>query len=161
MDFELELIHKDEINVTYILTLLGQLKEKNLKGDKLAQKQKEIADIIAGNVQLRSKKELIEKFIEENLPHISDADLIKEHFEKFWNKERENAFNTIAEEENLNKVHFQSTISEYLFTEKTPKISEVLKLLEFKPKLAERNNIARRILDKIQDFVQTFVEGVE
>lgn len=161
VDFELELIHKDEINVSYILTLLTQLKEKNLKGDKLTQKQKEISDLIAGNVQLRSKKELIEKFILENLPHISDPELVKEHFDNFWNNEREKAFEIIAKEENLNKEQFQNTISEYLFSEKTPKISEVLQLLEFKPKLTDRGTIARRILGKIQDFVQTFMDGIE
>lgn len=140
---------------------MTQLKEKNLKGDKLTQKQKEISDLIAGNVQLRSKKELIEKFILENLPHISDPELVKEHFDNFWNNEREKAFEIIAKEENLNKEQFQNTISEYLFSEKTPKISEVLQLLEFKPKLTDRGTIARRILGKIQDFAQTFMDGIE
>src|SRR5690606_26315191 len=61
VDFELELIHRDEINVSYILSLLANLKDANLKGDKLEQKKKEIRDILSSDAKLRSKRELIEK----------------------------------------------------------------------------------------------------
>jgi hypothetical protein len=40
VDFELELIHRDEINVSYILSLLANLTDSNLKGDKLEKKKK-------------------------------------------------------------------------------------------------------------------------
>jgi type I restriction enzyme R subunit len=55
VDFELELIHRDEINVSYILSLLANLTDSNLKGDKL-EKKKEIRDILSGDAKLRSKK---------------------------------------------------------------------------------------------------------
>lgn len=160
VDFELELIHRDEINVSYILSLLANLTDSNLKGDKLEKKKKEIRDILSGDAKLRSKKELIEKFIEENLPHISDADNVNEEFEKYWNKEKNTAFEKIATEESLNKDRFRDAINDFLFTSKTPKISDTLKLLEIKPKLTERNNIGRRIIQKVQDFVDVFIDGV-
>lgn len=161
VDFELELIHRDEINVSYILTLLANLKDSNLKGDKREQKIKEIREILSGDAQLRNKKELIEKFIEENLATISDGDSVTDGFETFWNKEKTAAFEKIALEESLNKVKFQETINQFLFTSKTPKLSEALQLLEVKPKLTERNNIGKRIIQKVQDFVEIFIEGVE
>ena len=161
VDFELELIHRDEINVSYILTLLANLKDSNLKGDKREQKIKEIREILSGDAQLRNKKELIEKFIEENLSTISDGDSVTDGFETFWNKEKTAAFEKIALEESLNKVKFQETINQFLFTSKTPKLSEALQLLEVKPKLTERNNIGKRIIQKVQDFVEVFIEGVE
>lgn len=160
VDFELELIHRDEINVSYILSLLANLTNSNLKGDKLEKKKKEIRDILSGDAKLRSKKELIEKFIEENLPHISDGDNVNEEFEKYWNKEKNSAFEKIATEESLNKDRFRDAIDDFLFTSKTPKISDTLKLLEIKPKLTERNNIGRRIIQKVQDFVDVFIDGV-
>lgn len=160
VDFELELIHRDEINVSYILSLLANLTDSNLKGDKLEKKKKEIRDILSGDAKLRSKKELIEKFIEENLPHISDGDNVNEEFEKYWNKEKNSAFEKIATEESLNKDRFRDAIDDFLFTSKTPKISDTLKLLEIKPKLTERNNIGRRIIQKVQDFVDVFIDGV-
>ena len=161
VDFELELIHRDEINVSYILTLLANLKDSNLKGGKREQKIKEIREILSGDAQLRNKKELIEKFIEENLSTISDGDSVTDGFETFWNKEKTAAFEKIALEESLNKVKFQETINQFLFTSKTPKLSEALQLLEVKPKLTERNNIGKRIIQKVQDFVEIFIEGVE
>ena len=161
VDFELELIHRDEINVSYILTLLANLKDSNLKGDKREQKIKEIREILSGDAQLRNKKELIEKFIEENLATISDGDSVTDGFETFWNKEKTAAFEKIANEESLNKVKFQETINQFLYTSKIPKLSEALQLLEVKPKLTERNNIGKRIIQKVQDFVEVFIEGVE
>lgn len=161
VDFELELIHRDEINVSYILSLLANLKDSNLKGEKLEQKKKEIREILSGDAKLRSKKELIEKFIEENLPLITDGDLVQEAFSDFWNQEKRMAFERIAEEEHLNKEKFEETLNEYLFTQKTPKLRQTLQLLEIKPKLSERSNIGKRIIDKIHDFVNVFIDGVE
>ena len=161
VDFELELIHRDEINVSYILTLLANLKDSDLKGAKREQKMKEIREILSGDAQLRSKKILIEKFIEENLPLIADGDSVTDEFESYWNKEKVAAFEKIATEESLNKGKFQETINQFLFTSKIPKLSEALQLLEIKPKLTERNNIGKRIIQKVQDFVEIFIEGVE
>ncbi len=75
IDFELELIHCDEINVAYILKLLAKLKEA--KHSEIEKQKKAIIDLLSGEVELRSKRELIEKFIEENLPHIDMLMLFK------------------------------------------------------------------------------------
>lgn len=160
IDFELELIHRDEINVSYILSLLTNLKDSNLQGEKLEQKKKEIRDILSGDAKLRSKKELIEKFIEENLPLIANGDAVNEAFEEFWNEERIKAFDKITEEESLNKKMFENTVNDYIFTMKIPKLGETLKLLEIKPKLTERKNIGERIIQKMQNFVEIFIDGV-
>ena len=56
IDFELELIHRDQINVACILKLLSKLKSANTK-DAQAQK-KAIMDMLTGDVELRSKREL-------------------------------------------------------------------------------------------------------
>jgi len=161
VDFELELIHRDEINVSYILSLLANLTESKLKGEKLEQKKKEIYDILSGDAKLRSKRELIEKFIEENIPLISNGETVNKAFEEFWNKEKISAFEKIAQEESLNKEKFQDSINDFLFTSKIPKITEALKLLEIKPKITERTNIGKRIIQKVQDFVEVFIDGVE
>lgn len=61
VDFELELIHRDQINVAYIHTLLALLKET--KKSEREQQEKAIRDLLDRDVDLRSKRELIEKFI--------------------------------------------------------------------------------------------------
>jgi predicted nuclease of restriction endonuclease-like (RecB) superfamily len=64
VDFELELIHRDEINVAYILKLLARLKQAEEKD--IHQQKKAIMDMLTGEIDLCSKREFIEKFIEEH-----------------------------------------------------------------------------------------------
>lgn len=159
VDFELELIHRDEINVKYIIQLLIKLKLQTQKD--VTQTEKEIFTLISGEAHLRSKRELIEKFIEENLPVIKDADDIPEAFEKFWNKEQEVAFKTLVKEEKLSADKTQYLIEDYLYAEREPLRDEVLQLLEDgEPKLLERKKIGDRILKRILGFVDTFINGM-
>jgi type I restriction enzyme R subunit len=156
VDFELELIHRDEINVAYILKLLA-----NLKGKEHEKYQKEIIDLLAGEAQLRSKRELIEKFIKQNLPYIKDADDISDSFEKFWNEEQITAFNLLCKEENLSSVKVEKIIEDYLFAEREPLRDEVLELIQgTKPTILERKKVGDRILSKILRFVDTFISGM-
>ncbi len=156
VDFELELIHRDEINVAYILKLLA-----NLKGKDQEKKRKEIIDLIAGEAHLRSKRELIEKFIAENLPHIGDVEDIPDAFEKYWNEEQVLAFKKLCEEENLNTDKVEKIIENYLFAEREPLRDEVLALIVGdQPTLLERKKVGDRILNKIMKFVETFINGM-
>ena len=157
IDFELELIHRDEINVAYILKLLSKLKDA-LPEEQEKQK-KALIDIIAGDVQLRSKRELIERFIEENLPKISDSDDIPDAFEAFWTEERQAAFERLSKEENLDSNKLEEVIGRYLFTEKKPLREEVIGMLNERPSLKERAPIAKRLTERILSFVETFISG--
>jgi type I restriction enzyme R subunit len=159
VDFELELIHRDEINVAYIIQLLIKLKLQAQKD--VSHAEKEIFTLISGEAHLRSKRELIEKFIQENVPVIKDADDIPEAFEKFWSKEQKNAFDKLVKEENLSTDRTQSLIEDYLYAEREPLRDEVLQLIEgSEPKLLERKKIGDRILSKILGFVETFINGM-
>jgi len=156
VDFELELIHRDEINVAYILKLLA-----NLKGSDQDKKRKEIIDLIAGEAQLRSKRELIEKFILENLPQVEDADDIPNAFEKYWNEEQVAAFKKLCDEEKLTPEKVDKIIDGYLFAEREPLRDEVLELIEGeKPSVLQRKTVGDRILQKILGFVDTFISGM-
>lgn len=160
VDFELELIHRDEINVTYILKLLAELKDTK-ESDK-QRKKKEVVDLIAGETNLRSKRELIEKFIEENLPRVTDTDEIPEEFDHFWSLQQQKAFNKLVEEENLDKERTQKLIEDYLFAEREPLRDELLNLLENeKPSVLQRKKIGDRLLNKIIGFVETFINGMD
>ncbi len=159
VDFELELIHRDEVNVTYILKLLAALKDTT-KEDKV-RKQKEIIDLLTGEANLRSKRELIEKFILENLPVIEDTDTIPEEFDKYWNEEQQKAFNQLVQEENLSADKTHKLIESYLFAEREPLRDEVLDLIEGeKPSVLLRKKLGDKILNKIVGFVETFINGV-
>ncbi len=159
VDFELELIHRDEINVAYIIQLLIKLKSK-VQSD-VTQTEKEIFNLLNTEAHLRSKRELIEKFIKENLPVIEETESIPQEFEKFWSEEQQKAFSKLVEEENLNPSKTEKTIEDYLFAEREPLRDEVLELIEGdKPTLLQRKKIGDRILAKIVGFVDTFVNGI-
>lgn len=158
IDFELELIHRDEINVAYILKLLAKLKDA--AEEEQEQQKKAIVDLVSGDTQLRSKRELIEKFIHENLAHIKDSDDIPEEFESFWSEERQNAIRALSEDEGLDSEKLEKVIGDYLFTEKKPMRDDVIAMLNKRPALKERGKIAERLTNKILAFVEIFISGI-
>lgn len=158
IDFELELIHRDEINVAYILKLLAKLNDAS--PDERENQRKALIETIAGDVKLRSKRELIEKFILENLPNIQDSDDIPDEFDRFWDIERRKALIRISHEEGVNPFKLESVIGNYLFTERVPLRDDLIGMLEQRPKLKDRSNIAQRLTTRILNFVETFISGV-
>lgn len=158
IDFELELIHRDQINVAYILKLLAKLKDA--KHSEVAAQKKAIIDLLAGELELRSKRELIEKFIEENLPHIDDVDAIQDEFEHFWQQEKILALAKLCEEENLDKQQFNALIESYMYSGQEPIRDEVFKCLDNRPSILKAREIGERIISKMKDFVQVFVNGM-
>ncbi len=155
VDFELELIHRDEINVNYIIQLLIKLKSNP------QQIEQEINNLLNTEITLRSKRELIEKFISENLPKIKDEDDIPQEFDKFWNEEQQKAFKTLVKDENLAEAKTQRLIENYLFAEKTPIRDEILELIEGKkPSVLQRKQLGEQILNRILGFVDTFIDGM-
>jgi type I restriction enzyme R subunit len=162
VDFELELIHRDEINVTYIIQLLIKLKSKVDQEGKGGDTEREIANIINTHTQLRSKRELIEKFISQNIPEIEDTDSIPQEFDKFWIEEQRTAFSELVKSENLSIERTEQLIENYLFAEREPLRDEVLDLIEGdKPTLLQRKKVGDGILKKIMDFVETFINGMD
>ncbi|CAL2087260.1 type I restriction endonuclease subunit R [Tenacibaculum sp. 190524A05c] len=159
IDFEIELIRRDEINVAYILTLLAQLAETK-KPQEREKQRKTISDMLTSDTQLRSKKELIERFIEENLPLVRDSELVADEFDTYWTNEKKKAVKQLSEEENLDYQKLVDVISNYLFTEKAPLRDDVIGLMNVRPSLRERASVAERITTKIVGFVETFINGM-
>ncbi|WP_425075726.1 type I restriction endonuclease subunit R [Psychroserpens sp. S379A] len=159
IDFEIELLHKDEINVTYIMQLLTQLKEAKPKEQ--AKQKKQILDLLAGESTLRSKRELIEQFIQNNLPKIANSADIENEFKSYWKEESKKALKVLSKTEALQEDKVEDIISDYLFTGRMATEDEVIEALEKQPSVLQRETISNRITEKIKDFVKTFINGVE
>jgi type I restriction enzyme R subunit len=112
VDFELELIHRDDINVAYILKLLANLKDSK-PSDREKQK-KTITDLLSGDIKLRSKKKLIEKFINENVLNPEDSENVEENFESFWDEEKQKAIALICEEEGRQKGEWKKWTARFV-----------------------------------------------
>jgi len=159
IDFELELIRRDKINVSYIISLLQNMKDAT--PDEQKKQRKKLMDILDTDAQLRSKKELIERFIAEHFPDIPKGGDIGGEFESYWNKERQKALEVMSAEEGLDPEGLQKVIGDYLFTEKPPIRDEVIGIMNKRPALKERSTISERVISKIKSFVETFIDGVD
>lgn len=158
VDFELSLIHRDEINVAYILNLLVSLNK--LPPEEAKKRQKEILDLVAGEVQLRSKRALIEEFIQSNLPKLQPNANVVHEFESYWASHKKEAFEKLCAEENIATDKFEKILQTYVFASRLPRDQEIVNALEYKPKILERKSILERVGDKIENFIATFIEGM-
>ncbi|MFA8451653.1 MAG: type I restriction endonuclease subunit R, partial [Bacteroidales bacterium] len=158
IDFQLELIQKDEINVAYILRLLATI--RSVPKAEEQKRREDIQRIIAGEVNLRSKKELIDKFIEKHLPHIEDLNLIHEAFEAFVEEERVAYIQDFAKEESLKEDGVKELIARYQFNNKEPQAKEIQKISKVKIGLKDRKSITVRVADKIKKYIEVLVMGV-
>ena len=158
IDFELELIHRDEINVTYIVNLLKGLKDTP-ENDKETEINK-ILDATMGELELRSKRELIEKFINKHLPLISDAESVPDAFQEFWESEKQRAIKVFSETEHLDPNKLESVIGDFLYTQREPLRDDVIAMMKQRPKLSERKTTAERLIQKVTDYVDTFINGM-
>jgi type I restriction enzyme, R subunit len=160
VDFELELIQRDEINVSYILKLLAELRKNIATTEEDYQKKKEfILDLVGQEVQLRSKRDLIEKFIDEQMPTIA-SESIETVFQTFWNQERAEAISQLCLKENLQLEAVNQMIADYKFSGKEPLRETVLNACREKPKLLERKKIFDRVVAQLLDIINKFDDAL-
>lgn len=162
VDFELELIHRDEINVAYILNLLAKLhrSREEVTPAQYEESKKAIMALLGQETQLRSKRELIERFINEHLPKLEETAVIEEQFVEYWTAEEEATLNALCTTENMNRHALDALLRRYRFTGKVPLRDDIFSALNFQPKILERKTIYDRIVDKLQELIQTFDEGM-
>jgi type I restriction enzyme R subunit len=159
VDFELELIHRDVINVQYILQLLARLYSAD--AEEAPKLRKLILDSVTGDLELRSKAKLIEKFIEDNLPQLGSEAEIPDSFEAFWEKERVAAFDQLVTEENLDADKLKKVIDRYVYTGQAPLPDPDIAEIILRPmKVMERGPSKKRVFDRVVDYVATFIKGI-
>ncbi len=156
IDFSIELIRSDLINYDYIINLLTSLKEDTLfESDEYVKKKEELLKQFDRDIKLRDKKELIEEFINNNLKQVSKEN-IKEEFDRFWDEKKEEKLKTMAREINADFEKLKEFIKEYEFSGKFPKNDEIIKTLNYKPKLLQRNKVAKQVKAQIIKFIEMF-----
>ena len=158
VDFELELVRRDEVNVDYILKLVARL--VGATDEQRNEITKTIFTTISGDATLRSKRELIEKFINSTIPQIHDSDEVEDRFTEFWNDEKQAELERIASEEGIVAEKLEKLIDRYVFTNRKPKQTDFADTLATKPGILQRNTILKRISARFGKFVETFVDGV-
>lgn len=151
VDFEVELVRRDNINVSYILNLL---KELDIDSPSFHKDKEFILETMERSHELRSKIDLIERFIEGTIPGIQDKDTIECHFENFIDKEKAKAVNELVAEEKLDKDMTRAIIAEYEFSGKMrndiikESFTEKLGLKQRRSKLQKVKDLIMKLVDK-------------
>ena len=153
IDFELELLRTDNINVDYILNLLADLDRNSSSFEHDKQR---IISIMKEHENLRSKINLIEKFINERLGNIdSKVSTVSEEFDDFMRQERKQAMCEIVEEENLDEHKARQVFEIFEFSGKLDDDLIKQSFIE-KLKFKDRKNKVNTIKFKIIDLFETF-----
>lgn len=155
IDFELELTVRDLINFDYIIQLIAGL--KNITSDAVRSKKTEdILKVFDRDVNLRKKKDLVRKFIEENLPRVGRSEEVEAAFAQFWNGERSAKLRNLSETEHITPEAIEALIGEYLYTDRLPSGEDIVEQLPERPRLMEHKSVVNRIQEAIKDIVDIF-----
>lgn len=136
VDFSIELMHTDRINVSYIMNLI-----RNINFDDEEEREKTIKTIEdelnrADNEELRLKVDLIKSFLRKVVPTMTSADSVDDTYNEFEQEERVKEIEVFAKEFNVSKEMLQSFIEEYEYSGiiKNQEISDNIKLPLLKKK---------------------------
>ena len=100
-----------------------------------------VQDLLGSERHLRSKKDLIEKFIEEHMTAMTPGQTVADAFNGFWDKEKSKAIAEICLTEKLDAEAFKGMIEQYHFSGKKPLQGEIVNALEVKPRILERKSV--------------------
>lgn len=158
VDFEIELLKKDSINVAYIVSLLKNLDSNQAS---FAKDVEFILKTMESSPVLRNKKELLERFIKENreiLTFESKED-IEDGLAEFLKKEKEKAIQNMIAEEELKAESVNNIIEKCEFTSRTADYEDVRNsfikkpsILKLKPRIETIQHKIENILDKFNFF---------
>lgn len=155
VDFEIELLAKDSINVNYILSLIKNLDNKDVSFVKDVEYILKTVDSIPN---LKNKRELLEKFIEENR-NIFSMDFkgdIEDRLVKFMKKKRNEAIEEMVAEEELIYGKVNEIVEKCEFTEKKPDFNEIKESFSGKVSVLKLNKKIQSIQERIEKILDRF-----
>ena len=148
LDFEIELLRTDEIDVSYILDLINQMPANDDK------EKEKILNLINADVQLRSKRNLFKKFIEQR-PATSQTN-IQEEYEEFQEQEKELSFAKLCSTEKLKEKKVKNIISHYRYYNEKPLDSKIAESFTEELKFLDRRKKTQTTWKHIYDYIDTF-----
>ncbi len=162
IDFCLELLHSDVINVAYILALIADL---NPLAEDYNEKRRQIIDTMQGDSAMRNKAKLIDDFIRQNIDNDKEnfekakadgsVDL-ESRLEKYIFDKRNESVNLLAEKEEINTEDLQAFLVQYDYSgrEKPEIIKNAIK--QKKVGLKERSSIFKRVQEQLRNIIEIF-----
>ncbi|MBE6263531.1 MAG: type I restriction endonuclease subunit R [Prevotella sp.] len=163
IDFCLELLHSDVINVAYILGLIANL---NPDDDDYLQKRQDILDTMIKDAVMRKKSQLIDEFIRDSIDDDKDGFMkakadgtmdLESRLNDYILTARNNAIHDLAVDEDIDEDALNKFMSEYNFLHREkPEIIKKAVKAKKGLKLMERSMMQRRILDRLHKIINTY-----
>ena len=162
IDFCLELLHSDVINVAYILSLIVDLDPAS---NDYQEKRQRILDTMIKDAALRNKTKLIDGFMRQNIDNDkvsfskakADGSVdLESRLTEYVNQERSKAVHELSEEEDIEEAALVKFLNEYYFLqkEKTDILQEAIK--KKKVGLKERRSLLKRLTEKLRIIINLF-----
>ena len=164
IDFCLELLHSDIINVAYILELIAELDPYS---NDYSEKRQHIIDTMIKDAGMRGKAKLIDGFIQKNVDEdkvnfmkgrnkVDGTNELEERLNQYIVLERNKAVSDLANDEQISSEVLNHYIKEfdYLQKEQPEIIQKALK--EKHLGLIKTRKALTRILDRLRNIIKTF-----
>lgn len=156
VEFQIDLLKTDEINLDYILALIL---EKARENDDIESLKAEVRRVIRSSLGTRAKEDLIMEFISKTrLSELKNTDDIIETFYEFAKKEKVVKINQLIAEENLNEKanrFIEKSISKGYVEYAGDELDGII------PPLSRRGGVREKkkeiVLEKIRKVVEVFV----
>ena len=164
IDFCLELLHSDIINVAYILELIAELDPYS---DDYSEKRKHILDTMIKDAGMRGKAKLIDGFIQKNVDEDKEnfmngrnradgTNELEERLNQYIVSERNKAVSDLADDEQISAEVLNLYIKEYDYLQKEqPEIIQKA-LKEKHLGLIKTRKALTRIMERLRSIIKTF-----
>ncbi|PAE12673.1 restriction endonuclease subunit R [Niallia circulans] len=153
IDFELELMHTDKINVSYILNLIASLNTENEK-----ERDKEIRFIKqeldhASDPKLRLKIELIKGFLDKVAPTLSPDESVIDAYNRYEEEMSEQELSSFAKEVDIEDSILREQVSTYEYSNLIEK-NAIMDSLS--GSFLKKNKAIKHITSFIRDFTDKY-----
>ena len=164
IDFCLELLHSDIINVAYILELIAELDPYS---NDYSEKRQHIIDTMIKDAGMRGKANLIDGFIQKNVDEDKENFMsgrskadgtseLEERLNQYIVSERNKAVNDLADDEQIPAEVLNLYIKEYDYLQKEqPEIIQKA-LKEKHLGLIKTRKALTRIMERLRNIIRTF-----
>ena len=156
VEFQIDLLKTDEINLDYILALIL---EKSKDSDDIENLKSEVRRVIRSSLGTRAKEELIMDFINViDLSELKTTDDILDSFYNFAKKEKENQIDIVIKEEKLredSKRFIEKAIGKGYMEYAGDELDRIIPPTSRRH--GEREKKKESVLDKIRRLVEVFV----
>jgi type I restriction enzyme R subunit len=155
VDFCIELMESDRINVAYIMNLI-----RNIHFDDPKQKNYDIRHIKeelgrTDNPQLLRKVEILQAFLDRVVVGLESADEIDAAYNEFENAEKQREILVFAQAENIDAAMLTEVISEYEFSG-TMDAGNIRDRIAIPMPLLKKRSLVNRIVDFIRKHTEKY-----